>query len=93
MVATNKILTRRFYVVIPYTGTGRTSSKNLALVREQLNLNAAIISKGLGKLGVHSRPLGSLEVLDLFYEFYSPLTSKRQSLSEQTMQLFTEALL
>lgn len=90
LVAKNKILTRHFYIVIPFTGQ---ANKNLSLVREQLALSSDIVSKGLARMGVHTRRLGSLEVLDLFYQFYSPGTAKRQSLTEQTMQLFTEALL
>jgi hypothetical protein len=31
--------------------------------------------------------LSSLEVLDLFYSFYSPVQAKIQPLTEQTMQL------
>jgi len=90
LVSKNKILTRHFYIVIPFTGQ---ANKNLSLVREQLALSSDIVSKGLARMGVHTRRLGSLEVLDLFYQFYSPGTAKRQSLTEQTMQLFTEALL
>jgi len=91
LVSKNKILTRHFYIVIPFTG--QAHKKNLALVREQLSLSGDIVSKGLARMGVHTRRLGSLEVLDLFYQFYSPGSAKRQSLTEQTMQLFTEALL
>lgn len=90
LVFKNKILTRHFYIVIPFTGQ---ANKNLSLVREQLALSSDIVSKGLARMGVHTKRLGSLEVLDLFYQFYSPGTAKRQSLTEQTMQLFTEALL
>ncbi|MEP7205193.1 MAG: hypothetical protein ABI716_03305 [Candidatus Saccharibacteria bacterium] len=93
LITKNKILTRRFYIVVPYAGRVRPTAKNLLLVREQLDLSAAIVRKGLARLGVHSRQLGSLEVLDLFYEFYSPSSSKRQSLTEQTIQLFSEAVL
>ena len=91
LVSKNKILTRHFYIVIPFTG--QATKKNLAFVREQLSLSSDIVSKGLARMGVHTKKLGSLEVLDLFYQFYSPGTAKRQSLTEQTMQLFTEALL
>jgi len=90
LVAKNKILTRHFYIVIPFTGQ---TNKNLSLVREQLSLSSDIVSKGLARMGVHTKKLHSLELLDLFYEFYSPGSAKRQSLTEQTMQLFTEALL
>ncbi|MEO5949876.1 MAG: TraC family protein [Candidatus Saccharimonadales bacterium] len=93
LVIKNKILTRRFYIVIPYTGSLVASSKNTAIIHEQLRLSSDIVSKGLGRLGVQTRKLSSLEVLDMFYEFYSPVQAKRQSLTEQTMKLFTEAIL
>jgi hypothetical protein len=93
LVIKNKILTRRFYIIIPFTGSFTGTDKNLPLIHEQLRLSSDIVSKGLARLGVHTKKLSSLEVLDLFYEFYSPDQVKRQSLTEQTMKLFTEAIL
>jgi hypothetical protein len=93
LIIKNKILTRRFYIIIPYTGSVSAAHKNLALIHEQLRLSSDIVSKGLARLGVHTKKLSSLEVLDLFYEFYSPGQAKRQSLTDQTMKLFTEAIL
>ena len=84
LITTNKILTRHFYVIVPYNAPHRT---DFELVQEQLALIVDIVSKGLARMGVHSRELSSLEVLDLFYSFYSPVQAKIQPLTEQTMQL------
>ncbi len=89
LVANNKILTRKFYVILPYKASGQ----DFTIVKEQLKLSAEIVGKGLGRLGMHVQKLNSLEVLDLFYEFYSPAHAKRQPLREQTMQLLKEACL
>lgn len=87
LISVNKILTRHFYVVIPCSGT------DFAIVKEQLSLTADIVAKGLSRLGMQSRQLSSLEILDLFYSFYNPTLAKRQSLSSQTLQLLTESYL
>lgn len=86
LVTTNKILTRHFYVVVPLS-----QENDFALVKEQLSLNVEIVSKGLARMGMHSERLRSLELLELFYSFYNPVDSKRQPLTEQTMQLLTES--
>ena len=84
LVAGNKILSRRFYVVIPY----HPDSKNhdFALIKEQLNLNRDIVMRGIEKLGMKAKQLTSLEILDLFYSFYNPAQSKTQALKGQTIQ-------
>lgn len=87
LITTNKILSRHFFVVLPYSG----KENEFDFVKEQLTLTADIVSKGLMRLGMQSRQLDSLEVLDLFYSLYSPLQAKRQPLSKQTMQLLTES--
>jgi|SRR3989344_476068 len=90
LITTNKILARQFYVVIPYSSDGK---QDFTVVQEQLKLSADIVAKGLSKLGVRSRQLTSLEILDLFYSFYSPESAKRQPLTDQTMQLLKEAFI
>lgn len=84
LITTNKILTRNFYVVIPYMAY---SKLDFEMVKEQLNLTMDIVSKGLGRLGLQSRQLTDLEVLDLFYSFYSPEQAKIQPLTEQALRL------
>jgi hypothetical protein len=84
LVTTNKILTRHFYVIVPYDAHGKL---DFELVKEQLSIKVDIVSKGLARLGVHTRELSTLEILDLFYSFYSPEQSKRQPLTEQAVNL------
>ncbi len=90
LIQTNKILTRHFYLVIPYTASSKT---DFELIREQLNLKLDIVAKGMARLGMHTQQLGSLEVLDLFYSFYSPAQAKLQPLTEQALRLIHTALI
>ena len=90
LITRNKILSRHFYVVIPYAGNDKA---DFAAAQEQLALSADIVSKGLGRLGIHARQLDELELLDLFYSFYSPTQAKRQPLSNQTLHLMKQAYL
>lgn len=89
LIANNKILSRQFYVVIPYDG----KPTDFDAVKEQLNLNIDIVGKGLSRLGMQSRQLSSLEVLDLFYSFYNPEQAKRQPISNQTLELLQRSYL
>lgn len=84
LVKTNRILSRDFYIVIPYRAKGREDMEN---VREQLTVRIATVEKGLGNLGIKIRQLSSLELLDLFYSSYNPHEAKRQPLSQQTLAL------
>lgn len=84
LIKTSRVLTRSFYVVIPYD---TKSATDFEVVREQLNVRSDIVSKGLARLGISSRNLTSLEVLDLFYSFYSPEQAKRQPITAQTLGL------
>jgi hypothetical protein len=79
LVAGNKILSRRFYLVIPYDNREAT---DFALVKEQLMLEQELLVKGMEKMGMTARPLSSLEILDLFYSFYRPETAKIQPLAQ-----------
>lgn len=80
----NKILSRKFYIVIPYTAKDISDFYH---IKEQLLLLQDIISKGLRKLGMNARPLNSVEILDLFYSFYNPGQAKTQPLTNQTIEL------
>jgi len=89
LITDNKILTRHFYVVVPYRPT---SKADFELIHEQLKLRLDIVAKGMARLGMHTERLESLEVLDLFYSFYSPTQAKIQPLTEQALQLIHTAL-
>jgi hypothetical protein len=90
LITTNAILTKRFYVIIPFHAS---RNMDFDLVYEQLQVKADIVSKGLLRLGMHTKLLSSLEVLDLFYSFYSPAQAKMQPLTEQALHLLHTALI
>jgi hypothetical protein len=89
LIQTNKILTRHFYIVVPYSDGSRT---DFELVKEQLGLTTDIVAKGMNRLGMQARQLTSLEIMDLFYSFYNPIQAKLQPLTEQALQLVHTAL-
>lgn len=84
LIRSNKILSRHFYIVIPFSSA---SHVDFELIREQIQLAVDIVSKGVMRLGMHTRRLNSLEILDLFYSFYAPAQAKRQPLTEQALRL------
>ena len=86
LIADNKILTRHFYIVVPYQPTDKNEKADFELVEEQLRLRLDIVSKGMAKLGMHTFQIDSLKVLDLFYSFYSPTQAKIQPLTEQVLE-------
>lgn len=88
VVSGNKILSRRFYVVIPYHHLERNN--DFHLIKEQINLNRDIVLRGLEKLGMKARQLDSLEILDLFYSLYNPAQIKTQELKGQTIQMLLQ---
>jgi len=77
LIQSNKILTRHFYIIVPYEST----SKDFDLIKEQLALTADIVMKGMNRMGMSARQLSSLETLDLFYSFYNPTAAKIQPLT------------
>lgn len=89
LVTGNKILTRKFYVVIPYHHT--SSKTDMRLIKEQMNLLNDIVVKGLEKLNMKATQLNSLELLDLFYSFYNPNEYKIQTLTQKTLEAMEQA--
>lgn len=85
LVSGNKILSRKFYIVIPYQHSGFI--KDFSVVREQINVNRDIVIRGLEKLGMKAKELDSLELLDLFYSFYNPQQSKTQELKRGALKM------
>ena len=84
LVSGNKILSRHFYVIIPYHHLDR--NKDFNLIKEQINLSRDIVLRGLEKLGMKAKQLDSLELLNLFYSFYNPTQAKTQELKGHTIQ-------
>lgn len=89
LVSDNKVLSRRFFVVISPGSVAETYEQ----AKEHLQLQIDGVAKGLGKLGMQTSVLEGIELLDLFYSFYSPTQAKRQPLKEQTIRLLQEAYL
>jgi hypothetical protein len=85
LVKDNRILSRHFYVVLPY------AAREFDTAKEQLSLNADMISKGLMRLGMRTRQLANLELLDLFHTFYNPAQAKRQPISDQVAELLNNS--
>ena len=84
LVSGNKILSRRFYIVIPYKHTER--HQDMKLIKEHLNLEKDIIIKGLERMQMKARSITSLEVLNLFYGFYNPESLKTQAITRETVE-------
>lgn len=84
LVSGNKILSRRFYIIIPYKQQDK--NRDFAVVKEHLNLQRSIVTRGLEKLGMKARTLESLELLDLFYTFYNSSSAKTQILKGHTIE-------
>ena len=89
LIQSNKILTRHFYIIVPYDST----SKDFDLIKEQLALTADIIMKGMNRMGMSARQLSSLEILDLFYSFYNPTAAKIQPLTDRALSAIHTALI
>lgn len=87
LISGNKILSRRFYIVIPYTSENK--KHDFSLIKDQLQVSVDIISKGLERLGMKTRLLGNLEILDLFYAFYNPSHTISQPLTQRTVEALT----
>jgi hypothetical protein len=83
LISGNKILQRRFYVIIPYKNLDHT--KDFSVIKEHIHLQRDIVVRALEKLGMKTKVLDSLEILDLFYGFYNPSQVKTQELKNQIL--------
>lgn len=88
VVAGNKILTRKFYIVVPYTHTER--KKDFELIKEHLSLQRDLVMRGLEKLGMKARCLDTIEVLNQFYSFYNSNQAKTQELTKHSLAQLLE---
>lgn len=83
LVSGNTILSRRFYIVIPYSHTERR--EDWTLIKEHLHLRTDIIMKGLERMQMRARVISGVEILNLFYGFYNPESIKTQTLTRETI--------
>jgi hypothetical protein len=88
LVSGNKILSRKFYIVLPYSPKSKKNSFDLA--KTQLTMTQDMVIKALEKLGMKARTLNSLEVLNLFYSFYNKNQIKTQELNQTIMKSLLE---
>jgi len=84
LVSGNKILSRRFYIVIPYKHQER--KQDMTVIKEHLNLQKDIILKGMERMQMKGTMLTGLEVLNLFYGFYNPESLRTQPLTKETVE-------
>lgn len=84
LVSGNTILSRRFYVILPYHHTDK--AEDWALIKEHLNLNRDIVTKGLERMQMKARTLTSIEMINLFYAFYNPDNLKTQPITKQSLE-------
>jgi hypothetical protein len=84
LVSGNKILSRRFYIVIPYKHTEH--HQDWKLIKEHLALETDIIVKGLERMQMKARVLNGIEILNLFYTFYNSESIKTQALTKETVE-------
>ncbi|MGI8420311.1 MAG: TraC family protein [Candidatus Levyibacteriota bacterium] len=85
LVSGNKILSRKFYLVIPFEPTER--HKDFPFIKEQLYLRRDIVIRALDKIGMKAKQLNSLQILDLFYSFYNQNQIKTQELKGHTIDV------
>ncbi|MBU0569581.1 hypothetical protein KKB40_02260, partial [Patescibacteria group bacterium] len=84
LVSGNKILSRKFYIIIPHTSD--KNPKDFDLTKQQLFLTRDLVIKSLERLGMKATSLDSLQTLNLFYSFYNKGQVKTQELKGQTIK-------
>jgi conjugal transfer ATP-binding protein TraC len=87
LVTKNKILSRQFFVVLPYEAK---ESVEFNAIKEQLALSADIVARGFLRLGMRITQLNSMEILELFYEMYNPILAKSQPVTNEILKMMQE---
>ncbi len=88
LVSGNSILSRRFYIILPYHHPDR--HEDWKVIKEHLNLNRDIVVKGLERMQMKAKTLSSIEIINLFYSFYNPESVKTQAITKEALSaLFT----
>lgn len=88
LVAGSKILSRHFYIVIPYQAD---KAHDFTVIKEQIVMTRDIVLRGLEKLGMKAKTLDTLELLTLFYSFYNPNQARTQELRTRAIQELSHA--
>lgn len=85
LVSGNSILSRRFYIILPYHNPDK--HEDWKLIKEHLNLNRDIVIKGLERMQMKAKTLSSLEIINLFYSFYNPESVKTQAVTKEALSV------
>jgi len=95
LIGVANIMSKTFYVVIPYSTApvnlsffarlfGKSSSaatkSGFENIKTQLAERTGLVSNGLAALGLSNVQLNTQEIIELFYSTYNPETSRRQKL-------------
>ena len=83
LVSGNSILSRRFYIILPYHHPDR--HEDWKVIKEHLNLNRDIVVKGLERMQMKAKTLSSIEIINLFYSFYNPESVKTQAITKEAL--------
>lgn len=87
LVSGNKILSRRFYIILPYKAE---KQRDFDVAKGQLTLTKDLVVRALEKLGMKASQLNNLEILNLFYSFYNQDQIKTQELTGKTIKTLLE---
>lgn len=85
LITGNSILSRRFYIVIPYHHTDK--NEDWKVIKEHLNLNKDIVVKGLERIHMKAKTLSSLDIINIFYSFYNSESVKSQAITKDTLAM------
>lgn len=83
LVSGNSILSRRFYIILPYHHPEKR--EDWKVIKEHINLNRDIVIKGLERMQMKAKMLTSIEIINLFYTFYNPESVKTQAISKEAL--------
>lgn len=87
LVDSSNILTRYFYLLIPY------KSDSIEIAKEQLSISADIVKKGLARLGLHVEELDDAEILALFGDFFLGTKQKHPLLTGEGINMLRRSYL
>ncbi len=86
LVATSTIMSKRFYVIVPYDTFGASVKKgkgddslpqDFATKKYQLDQRTDVVMSGLNRLGVNAARLGTEELVELFFNLYNPQETEK----------------
>lgn len=85
LVTGNKIMSRKFYIVITFDNRGKKF--DFDQIKEQFRLSEDIITKSLEKINIKTKRLPNIELIRLFYEIYNHGKVKTQPLNADLINI------